>query len=60
MSTELQGCTEADFVNHALQDAARQVIAETEAVRLSPDDQRCVAQALLLPPRTCSGAAAGV
>lgn len=49
-AAELQGCTEADFVVHALQDAARQVIAETEVVRLSPEGQRCVAQALLSPP----------
>lgn len=49
-AAELQGCTEADFVVNALQEAARQVTTETEVVRLPPDDQRCVAQALLSPP----------
>lgn len=50
MSTELQGCTEAGVVANALQETVLQVIETTEVVRLSPDDQRCVAQALLSPP----------
>jgi uncharacterized protein (DUF1778 family) len=49
-AAELQGRTMTDFVIAAVQDAAQQAIAEAEVVRLSLEDQRCFAQALLSPP----------
>ncbi|MDZ7857096.1 DUF1778 domain-containing protein [Sphaerotilus sp.] len=49
-AAELQGRTMTDFVIAAVQDAAQQAIAQAEVVRLSLEDQRCFAQALLSPP----------
>lgn len=49
-AAELQGRTMTDFVIAAVQDAAQQAIAQAEVVRLSLEDQRCFAEALLSPP----------
>lgn len=50
-AAELQGRTMTDFVVFALQDAAQHAIQQAEAIRMTPTDQECFAQALLLPPR---------
>jgi uncharacterized protein (DUF1778 family) len=46
----LQGLTLDDFVETAVREAARRVIEEAEAVRLSEADSRRFAEALLSPP----------
>jgi uncharacterized protein (DUF1778 family) len=47
----LQGRSVTDFVVAAAQDAAHRAIAETELIRLSLEDQRRFAEALLSPPK---------
>jgi uncharacterized protein (DUF1778 family) len=49
-AAELQGRSLTDFVVSAAQDAARLAIEQEEILRLSADDQRCFAEALLDPP----------
>jgi uncharacterized protein (DUF1778 family) len=49
-AAELQGRTLTDFVITAASEAARKTIEETEILRLSAEDQRRVAEALLKPP----------
>ncbi|QCI66330.1 DUF1778 domain-containing protein [Phreatobacter stygius] len=49
-AAEIQGRSLSDFVVAAAQEAAQKTIAETQIIRLSVDDQRALAQALLNPP----------
>jgi uncharacterized protein (DUF1778 family) len=49
-AADLQGRTLSDFVVSAAQDAARRTIEEAEIIRLSIEDQRRFAEALINPP----------
>ena len=49
-AAQLQGRSITDFVVTAAHDAARRAIEENEIIRLSADDQRRFAEALLNPP----------
>lgn len=49
-AAEMEGRTLTDFVVTAARDAALRTIAETEVVRLSLEDQKRVAEAILQPP----------
>jgi uncharacterized protein (DUF1778 family) len=49
-AAELQGRSISDFVVAAAQDAARKTIEETQIIRLSVEDQRAFAAAILDPP----------
>jgi uncharacterized protein (DUF1778 family) len=49
-AAELQGRSVSDFVVAAAQDAANRTIQETQIVRLSVEDQRAFAEAILDPP----------
>jgi len=49
-AAELQGRSVSDFVVGAAQDAARKTIEETQIIRLSVEDQRAFAAAILNPP----------
>ena len=49
-AAELQGRSVSDFVVAAAQEAANRAIADTEIIRLSVEDQRRFAEALLNPP----------
>ncbi len=49
-AAELQGRSVSDFVVAAAQEAAHRTIEETEIIRLSVEDQRVLAEALLNPP----------
>ncbi len=49
-AAELQGRSVSDFVVDAAQKEALRAIAETEIIRLSIDDQRRFAEALINPP----------
>ena len=49
-AAEIQGRTLTDFVVAAAHDAACRAIAEAEIVRLSIEDQRRIASAVLEPP----------
>lgn len=49
-AAELQGRTLTDFVVAAASEAARKTIEDMEIIRLSAEDQRRVAEALLNPP----------
>ena len=48
-AAQLQGRTMTDFVIAAVQEAAQQAIAQAEIMPLSLADQKCLAQALVLP-----------
>ena len=50
-AAELQGRSVSDFVVSAAQDAAQRTIEETQIIRLSVEDQRAFAAAILNPPR---------
>ncbi len=50
-AAEIQGRTLTDFVVAAADEAARRSIEQTEIIRLSIEDQRQIAKALLNPPR---------
>lgn len=50
-AAELQNITMTDFVISAVQEAARSVVAQTEIIRLSVDNQQRFAKALLSPPK---------
>ena len=50
-AAELQGRTLTDFVVTAARDAACRAIEEAEVVRLSVEDQRLIANAILNPPK---------
>lgn len=49
-AAELQGRSVSDFVVAAAQEAANRTIADTEIIRLSVEDQRRFAEALINPP----------
>ena len=49
-AAEIQGRSVSDFVVAAAQEAASRTIAETEIIRLSLEDQRRIADAILNPP----------
>ncbi len=49
-AAEIQGRSLSDFVVAAAQEVAYRTIEEVEIIRLSPEDQRLLAEALLNPP----------
>jgi uncharacterized protein (DUF1778 family) len=49
-AAELQGRSVSDFVVAAAQDAANRAIEEAQIIRLSVEDQRAIADAILNPP----------
>src|ERR1700682_3127383 len=49
-AAELQGRSVSDFGVAAAQEAAHRTIEETEIIRISVEDQRRLAEALLNPP----------
>jgi uncharacterized protein (DUF1778 family) len=49
-AAEIQGRSLSDFVVAAAQEAAYQTIERVEIIRLSAEDQRLLAEALLNPP----------
>ena len=49
-AAQLQGRTLTDFVVSAAREAACRTIEKTEIIRLSIEDQRQIAEALLNPP----------
>lgn len=49
-AAELQGSSVSDFVVTAAQHAAHRVIEEAQVIRLSVEDQRAFAAAILNPP----------
>jgi uncharacterized protein (DUF1778 family) len=49
-AAQIQGRSVSDFIANAVQEAAHRAIEETQIVRLSVEDQRLVAEALLNPP----------
>jgi uncharacterized protein (DUF1778 family) len=49
-AAEIQGRSVSDFVVAAAQEAAHRAIAEAHVIRLSVEDQRRFAEALLNPP----------
>jgi uncharacterized protein (DUF1778 family) len=49
-AAEIQGRSVSDFVVAAAQDAAHRAIEETQMIRLSVEDQRAFADAILNPP----------
>jgi uncharacterized protein (DUF1778 family) len=53
-AAELQGRTLTDFVVTAARDAACRVIEEADIIRLSVEDQRQLAEAILNPPEPTS------
>jgi len=50
-AAQMQGRTLTDFVVTAARDAACRTIEEAEIIRLSVEDQRWVAEAILNPPK---------
>ncbi len=50
-AAEMQGRTLTDFVVAAARDAACRAIEESEIIRLSVEDQRRLAEAILNPPK---------
>ena len=50
-AAEMQGRSLTDFVVSAARDAAQRTIEDAEILRLSMQDQRLVAEALLNPPK---------
>ena len=49
-AAQIQGRSVSDFVVAAVQEAAHRAIEETQIIRLSVEDQRLLAEALLDPP----------
>jgi uncharacterized protein (DUF1778 family) len=49
-AAEMQGRSVSDFVVAAAQEAAHRTIEETQIIRLSVEDQRVFAEAILDPP----------
>jgi uncharacterized protein (DUF1778 family) len=49
-AAEIQGRSVSDFVVAAAQEAAQRTIEETQIIRLSVEDQRAFAEAILNPP----------
>ncbi|HTV33940.1 MAG TPA: DUF1778 domain-containing protein [Methylocella sp.] len=50
-AAEIQGRSVSDFVVAAAQEAAHRTIEETQIIRLSVEDQRAFAEAILNPPK---------
>jgi uncharacterized protein (DUF1778 family) len=50
-AAEIQGRTLTDFVVAAADEAACRAIEQTEIIRLSAEDQRRIAKAILNPPK---------
>ncbi|MFI5013077.1 MAG: DUF1778 domain-containing protein [Hyphomicrobiales bacterium] len=50
-AAEIQGRSVSDFVVAAAQEAAHRTIEETQLIRLSVEDQRAFAEAILDPPQ---------
>ncbi len=50
-AAEIEGRTLSDFVVSAAREAASRTIEETEVLRLSAEDQKLFAEAILHPPR---------
>ena len=49
-AAEIQGRSVSDFVVTAVQEAEHRIIEETQIIRLSVEDQRLFAEAILNPP----------
>jgi uncharacterized protein (DUF1778 family) len=49
-AAEIQGRSVSDFVVAAAQEAAHRAIEETQVIRLSVEDQRVFAEAIINPP----------
>jgi uncharacterized protein (DUF1778 family) len=49
-AAEIQGRSVSDFIVNAVQEAAHQAIEDVQIIRLSVEDQRLIAEALLNPP----------
>jgi uncharacterized protein (DUF1778 family) len=49
-AAEIEGRSLTDFVVTAAREAARRAIEETDVLRLSVEDQRQIAEAILRPP----------
>ena len=49
-AAEIQGRSVSDFVVAAAQEAAHRTIEQTQIIRLSVEDQRAFAEAILNPP----------
>jgi uncharacterized protein (DUF1778 family) len=54
-AAEITGRSVSDFVVAAAQEAANRTIEETQIIRLSVEDQRAFAEAILNPPPPTSG-----
>ena len=54
-AAEIEGRTLSDFVVSAAREAASRTIAETEVLRLSVEDQKLFANAILHPPAPNAG-----
>jgi uncharacterized protein (DUF1778 family) len=54
-AAELQGRSVSDFVVAAAQEAANRAIEEAQIIRLSVEDQRAFADAILNPPAPSTG-----
>jgi uncharacterized protein (DUF1778 family) len=54
-AAEITGRSVSDFVVAAAQEAANRTIEETQIIRLSIEDQRTFAEAILNPPPPSSG-----
>lgn len=54
-AAELQGSSVSEFVVSAARKEANQVIAEAHLIRLSLEDQRAIAEAILHPPPLSEG-----
>ena len=53
-AAEIQGRSVSDFLVVAAQEAANRTIEEAQIVRLSVEDQRAFAEAILNPPKPAS------
>ena len=49
-AAEIEGRSVSDFIVSAAQEAAHRTIEETQIIRLSVEDQRAFAEAILNPP----------
>ena len=54
-AAEIQGRSVSDFVVTAAREAAEKAIGEAQIIRLSVEDQRALADALLNPPAPAPG-----
>jgi uncharacterized protein (DUF1778 family) len=49
-AAKLQGRSMTDFIVEAAREAAEKAIGQTETIRLSPADQRFIAETIISPP----------